>query len=193
VIARLVWVSAGVPRDALNIFGQAITKAANMSNRRVTVTNVNAAASELVSDKLRFMELDSSGSFGAANQLLERIREFCLREQKQNAFLVEERLGDADYRLIRQLVDLRLLHVIHEGIVKREAQRKHVALILDYGFYVGQRKARGIDLFNPKTAVPRYEELRSLPVFGIRTAMESAQQGVATDAVAGAARSKPRS
>ncbi len=169
VISRLVWVSAGVPRDALNIFSQAITKAVNTSKSRVTITNVNVAASELVNDKVRFMELDSSGVFAAANQLLDRIRTFCLRDQKKNAFLVEERLGDPEYKLVRQLVELRLLHVIHEGIVKREAQRKHVALILDYGFYVGQRKARGVDLFNPKTASPKYEDLRKLPVFPLKS------------------------
>jgi hypothetical protein len=48
VLSRLVWVSAGVPRDALNMFAQAITKALTAGRNRVSVTDVNIAASEIV-------------------------------------------------------------------------------------------------------------------------------------------------
>jgi hypothetical protein len=53
VLSRLVWVSAGVPRDALNIFAQAMTRGVTTGRNRVSVTNVNLAASETVSQKLR--------------------------------------------------------------------------------------------------------------------------------------------
>jgi Cdc6-like AAA superfamily ATPase len=51
VLSRLVWVSAGVPRDALNMFTQAMTKAVTVGRSRVTVTDVNMAASETVEPK----------------------------------------------------------------------------------------------------------------------------------------------
>ena len=52
------------------------------------------------------------------------------------------------FEQIRQLVDLRLLHVINEGITIREAGRKYLGLMLDYGFYIGFRAARSVELFN---------------------------------------------
>lgn len=58
VLSRLVWVSAGVPRDALNMFAQAMTKATTEGRSLVSVTNVNVAASEMVSQKLRELDVD---------------------------------------------------------------------------------------------------------------------------------------
>jgi hypothetical protein len=162
---RLVWVAAGVPRDALSIFGQAMTKAAIEDRTNVSATNINAAASEMADVKLRDLELDASGSFAHPIQLLEQIKTFCLAQQKKNAFLVERKNDEPLFESILQLIDLRLLHVISEGITVREAGQKYMALILDYSFYVGLRAAKSIDLFNTESARPRYDELRTLPIF----------------------------
>jgi hypothetical protein len=167
VLSRLVWVAAGVPRDAINIFSQALTRASIKNQKSVTMTNINESASDLVSDKLRDIELDSSGTLSQANALLAKIREFCIKEKRTNAFLVEELHGDAEFINIRRLIDLRLLHVIHEGISIREAGKKHLALILDYGFYIGRRAARSVNLFNPQTTQASYDEFRRLPIFPI--------------------------
>ena len=169
VLNRLIWVAAGVPRDALNIFTLAILKAAMRNQSRITVTNVNVAASELVSDKLRDIELDTSGILSEANLVLTSIRDFCLKQQRKNAFLVEIINDDKTYAVIRQLIDLRLLHVVNEGITTGEAGRKYIALILDYGFYVGMRAAKSVDLFNKYTGTPKAKELRKLPVYVRRT------------------------
>jgi hypothetical protein len=167
VLARLVWVAAGVPRDALNVFAQALTKAAVKGQKRITVTNINVAASEMVNDKLRDIERDASGTFDDANGVLDQIRDFCIKEEKKNAFLVEILNDDPLYNSIRQLIDLRLLHVIHEGITRHEAGRKYVALILDYGFYIGVRAAKSVDLFNRGMEQAKYNELRGLPVLRV--------------------------
>ncbi|MEW6238776.1 MAG: hypothetical protein AB1656_25610 [Candidatus Omnitrophota bacterium] len=165
VLNRLVWVAAGVPRDALNIFSQAISKATVRNQSRITVTNINTAASDLINDKLRYIELDSSGALSKTNQILSQIRDFCIKRKKKNAFLVEIKNTDPVYKGILQLIDLRLLHIVHEGFVKEEAGKRHMALILDYGFYIGMRAAKNIDLFNNQTGAPRYKDLRKLPVF----------------------------
>jgi hypothetical protein len=66
---------------------------------------------------------------------------------------------------VRKLIDLRLLHVINEGITIGEAGRKYLGLVLDYGFYTGIRAARSVDLFNRQTQRVAYKDLRKLPVF----------------------------
>lgn len=165
VLSRLVWVAAGVPRDALSIFGQAMTKASLLGGKRVSVSSINVAASETVNVKLKELDTDASGEAGSLRTLLEHLREYCVKQQRKNAFLVEIRNDDPIYQGVLKLVDLRLLHVINEGISVGEAARKYLALILDYGFYIGVRAARSVDLFNKQTKKVAYKDLRRLPIF----------------------------
>lgn len=165
VIPRLTWVAAGVPRDAINLFAQAITKATLEGRKHVSVSNVNVAASETINTKLRDLETDASANARELQELLDRIIEFCITRQRRNAFLVEIKGDDFIFNSVRKLIDLRLLHVINEGITIREAGRKYLGLILDYGFYTGFRAARSVDLFNRQTERVAYKDLRKLPVF----------------------------
>jgi hypothetical protein len=165
VLSRLVWVAAGVPRDALNLFAQAMTKSSLSGGKHVSVSSVNMAASEAVNTKLRELETDAHGASEELHQTLDRIRDFCIKEKKTNALLVEIRTDDRGYQLILKLVDLRLLHVINEGLSVGEAARKYLGLILDYGFYIGIRAARSVDLFNKQTRKVAYKDLRKLPIF----------------------------
>jgi hypothetical protein len=165
VVPRLTWVAAGVPRDALSLFSQAITKAILADRPRVSVSNVNVAASETINTKLRELEADASGAAHPLRSLLEAIEDFCVKQQRRNAFLVEIRSDDVTYENVRKLVDLRLLHVINEGITIGAVGRKYLGLILDYGFYTGIRAARSVDLFNRQTGRVAYKDLRTLPVF----------------------------
>ena len=77
---------------------------------------------------------------------------------------MEIRQEDVLYRHIKKLADLRLVHVISEGITVGEAGRKYLALILDYGFYTGIRAAQSVDLFNRQTQRVTYNSLRKLPI-----------------------------
>ena len=165
VLSRLVWVAAGVPRDALNVFAQAMAKASLSDGKHVSVSSVNVAASETVNVKLKELDTDASGEAETLHALLEKLRDFCVKQQRKNSFLIEIRSEALLYQRILKLVDLRLLHVINEGISVGEAGRKYLVLILDYGFYIGIRAARSVVLFNKQTRKVAYKELRRLPVF----------------------------
>jgi hypothetical protein len=165
VLPRLTWVSAGVPRDAINLFAQSMLKASAAEKKRVTVSNVNMAASENLSFKLRELQADASASAARLSALLERIRNFCVVENRQNALLVEIKSGDDGFKDVMSLVQLRLLHVISEGITPKEAGTKFMALILDYGLYTGVRAAASVELFNKDTTSVSYKDLRKIKIF----------------------------
>lgn len=166
VLPRLTWVAAGVPRDALYLFSQAMIKATQAGNQRVSVSNVNQAASETLTIKLKDLDADvKTQEFENLTSIIEKIRTFCVTDSRKNAFLVEILNVDKTYEGIRTLVDLRLLHIINEGVTIGEAGRKYLALVLDYGFYTGIRAARSVDLFNKQSKKVNYRDLRSLPVF----------------------------
>lgn len=165
VLPRLTWVSAGVPRDAINLFSQAMLKATAEDRKRVTVSNVNLAASDNLSIKLKDLQTDASSSAERLTELLERVRQFCVVQHKANAFLVEKNEADQRFKDVMSLVQLRLLHVISEGITPKEAGKKFVALILDYGLYTGVRAAASVELFNKQTTSVSAKDLRKLKIF----------------------------
>lgn len=165
VLDRLVWVAAGVPRDALYIFSQAIARSKMKDEKKVSISSIHAAASEMVEGKLKDMQQDIFGDSEEVKSILERIRSFCIDEKRKNAFLVKIEHENPLFAKIQQLIALRLLHVIHEGITPGKAGRRFMALMLDYGFYVGIRAARSVDLFQKEPKALTYHELRKLPIF----------------------------
>jgi hypothetical protein len=165
VLSRLVLVAAGVPRDSLNLFSVAMSKATAKSERLVSITSINAAASEMAEEKLKDVESDSGTDQQEIQSILEEVREFCVTEQRKNAFLMEIRNTSPRYQLMQKLAALRLVHLLHEGITPGKAGRRYIALMLDYGFYVGIRAARSVELIPAEPRALLAKELRSLPIF----------------------------
>lgn len=165
VLSRLVWVAAAVPRDALHLFAQAITRASSQDQKKVSITSINVAASEVAEQKLRDVEHDHSEGMSPTRDILDQLKEFCIKTKRQNAFLLEIKNDDAGFTAVQDLIALRLVHVLHEGITPHEAGKRYQALMLDYGFYVGIRAARSVDLFQKTPKTPAAKELRKLPVF----------------------------
>lgn len=164
VISRLTWAAAAVPRDALNLFVTAMAKASAKRQTRVSVTSVNESASEVTEQKLQEINDDSSEEQAVLREVLEDIKNFCIKEKGTNAFLVEIRNDSPLYGYIQDLIALRLVHVLSEGITPHEAGRRYIAVMLDYGFYVGVRAARRVSLFLRDPKVILAKSLRKLPI-----------------------------
>jgi Cdc6-like AAA superfamily ATPase len=164
-LSRLVLAAAGVPRDSLNLFSIAISKASAKNQKLVSVTSINAASSEMVQEKLKDIDKDIDDASGAVRGLLAEVRSFCVVEKRKNAFLIEIRNSEQRYKLIQKLIALRLVHLLHEGITPHEAGRRYIALMLDYGFYVGIRTARSVHFIPAEPRQLLAKELRSLPIF----------------------------
>jgi Cdc6-like AAA superfamily ATPase len=64
VLDRLVQVAAGVPGDALDIFSQAIARSTRKDEKKVSISSINAAASEMAERKL----VQEGGSFRTTNR-----------------------------------------------------------------------------------------------------------------------------
>jgi hypothetical protein len=159
VLERLVWVTAGVPRDALSLFALAMN---HRQGKLVSVPDINNAASHLLTTKKYDLENDSNEQTTILINLINQIKEFCFKKEK-NAFLVKK--DNQSVSNIIKLTDLRLLHIINDGFTLHDAGEKTMALILDYGYYIGERTTKNIDLFNPALKKPKTSELRTLPVF----------------------------
>lgn len=164
-VDRLVWVAAGVPRDAIYVFLQGLTKARLAGRPYIAITDVNQAAAETVDEKMTSLRTDVGEGASEYVSLLDRIKEFCLREHKQNAFLTRIDDTNAIYQQIRTLIDLRFLHVLSPSLTPSQAGQRYVALLLDYGLYVQMRAPKSVSLFKSSLEPAKYAELRNLPVF----------------------------
>lgn len=162
---RLVLSAAAVPRDALSLFSKSLARSAMKKQKTVSVTSLNAACSEAIEEKLKDVEKDvSTSEKSRISECLEKVKKFCLSEQKKNAFLVKIVNGNQKYRDVQRLTALRFVHILHEGITPHKAGERYVALMLDYGFYIGIRAAKSITLFPDRPRQLAAKELRTLPI-----------------------------
>jgi hypothetical protein len=165
VISRLVLAAAAVPRDALSLFSQAITKSVVKGQKAVSVTSVNAAASEAIEEKLKDVGKDLPAAGDDLMTFLERVKQFCVGQHRTNAFLVRINNASVGFAKIQNLTALRFVHVLHEGITPHKAGERFVALMLDFGFYIGIRAAKSVVLVPDRPRQLLAKELRQLPIF----------------------------
>jgi hypothetical protein len=169
VIERLVWVSAGVPRDAIYIFNNALTRALAAKRSSVAVTDINMAAAESLTEKEKYVSDDVAEDTERIMRIVNDVKDYCLKEIRCNAFLVRLESADSRYRLIKKVSDLRFIHVIHPGITPGSAGEKYEAYMLDYAFYTGFRKAPSVTEFISTPKQPTAKELRKLNRYSYHT------------------------
>ena len=161
-LSRLVWATAGVPRDFLQMFARATEHARRNKHSTVTVSNVNIAIGEFGQKKMDDVLVDARNQASDLTACLEKIEELCLDEHKVNGFLVRGEASN-ERRLVHALSDLRMVHLIHRSITPGKAGERYEAYIIDYSIFTGFRRRKGIREMVPDESQFRAAELRALP------------------------------
>ncbi len=163
-IDRLVWCSAGVPRDFLQLFERSVGFAIQHRRKRVGIEEVNMAVGEFGEEKSAELEQDASEDGESLRFALDKLKRLVLDDHKWNSFLVRQDPRHPGYRLLQKLVDLRLVHLIHPSINPGKIGETHEAYLLDYSFYTGVRRRRGLEEIKIEAEKPpTYTTLRKLP------------------------------
>jgi Cdc6-like AAA superfamily ATPase len=161
-LRRLAWANAGVPRDFLQMFARSLEHAQRNRRSAVTLSDVNVAIGEFGQQKMDELQKDARNDAGDLRGALEKIEEFCLGEKQVNAFLV--RSEDSKERdTVRDLADLRMVHLIHQSITPSRSGERYEAYILDYSIFTGFRRRKGIREMLPDESQFKASELRALP------------------------------
>jgi hypothetical protein len=123
---ELVRASEGVPRDALNVAGQA---AAIAIDKPITVRNVQVAARD-------YFLRDKEGKISdKAQRLLNRIVSNCV--ERETRVLVLRRPHESDNYLVQTLYDNRLIHRIEQGVMMgNDYSTKYDLYLVDFGCFV---------------------------------------------------------
>lgn len=169
-IDRLVWCSAGVPRDFLLLFERSISFALQHRRKRVGVQEANLAVGESGQLKMTELEQDTGGESATLKSLLNALQTVALDEYRSNSFLIRQDPNNVKYGMLLKLVDLRLIHLIHPSITPETAGERYEAYLLDFSFYTGLRRRHGIsELKIAPNEPPKYSVLRKLPRIDLST------------------------
>lgn len=143
---RLVVASGGVARDYIAILRKSISIAREDDENFVTVASVNKASGEHESTKRDEFRRDVVDGAGELDQEFEQIKKFCFKNDL-NCFTVEKDLGTEQYRRIKELVDLRLVHAVQSRVtVRHRPGRIYEGYMLDLSQYSGARLRRGLQI-----------------------------------------------
>ena len=159
---RLVWATAGVPRDFLQMFARAIEHAQRNRHATVTLSDVNIAIGEFGQQKMDDFLWDARNEAGTLKDLLAKLETLCLDKSRVNAFLVRSE-DSMERGLIHALSDLRMVHLIHQSITPDKAGERYEAYIIDYSIFTGFRRRQNIREMVPEEAQFKAAELRALP------------------------------
>ena len=111
---RLAWANAGVPRDFLQMFANALDHARRNKHSVVTLSDVNIAIGEFGQTKMDELAQDARNSEGELRALLTALANYCLDEHGTNAFLLRSDKS-SERSLVHTLSDLRLVHLISQS------------------------------------------------------------------------------
>ena len=94
-IDRLVWCSAGVPRDFLQILNLAIHEARESKRQRISVQDINLAVGKFSDRKLQDLDEEAPEVSAQLKECLKVIQQLCLDTNRTNAFLAKNDIQEA--------------------------------------------------------------------------------------------------
>jgi hypothetical protein len=163
---RLVWATAGVPRDFLQMFARSAEHARRNKHHAVTISDVNVTIGEFGQEKMNDLKEDARNSADELSMALSQLESLCLDERKINAFLVRSE-SSKTRDIVRSLSDLRMIHLIHQAITPDRAGERYEAYIIDYSIFTGFRRRRNVKEMVPTDQQFKAADLRRLPKFEI--------------------------
>ncbi|MEJ2633094.1 MAG: hypothetical protein P8015_18150 [Acidihalobacter sp.] len=150
---RLVLASGGVARDFLSIFRRSIDVARERGGgargEKVGAEDVNIAAGEYDSSKREEFRRDTSNELETSSleEVFYKLREFCLDKNNTNCFLLDKDERGTEVDNIRELIDLKLIHLVRSRVtVSGRPGKIFEAYMLDLSQYAGSRKRRNLEL-----------------------------------------------
>lgn len=153
---RLVLASGGVTRDFLGLFWRSISEAKERLKRsdgdhhrgpKIGAEDVNIAAGSYGEIKREEFQKDSPEDREELENAFNKVKEFCLEKTKKSIFLYDQEDQSKDSELLKQLIDLRLLHQVKSRVTVRSRTGKiYRAYLLDVSQYTGERARRDVEI-----------------------------------------------
>jgi hypothetical protein len=161
--------TGGVPRDFLVILSELIKIAKSENSKTIKKEHLYSAISDLKQDKEQNIEIESDISPEKLRQALEIIENEIIKGLKTNVVLYPSQLSKEHNSLLKNLVNLRYLHIINENTSSEKVKKESfVSYLIDMTFYAtGKRLKPGFDFrqFWYQDSSQRHKYLRNAPIW----------------------------
>ncbi len=137
-----------------------MTKAIAGRRKRIGLVDVNMSAADSLTEKERLSE-DVGEDASRVIAAVDDIKAFCQGHPKQCVSCHWDP-GNRLCQVIKKASDLRIIHVLHPSITPEQAGEKYEALLLDYAFYTGSRRAPSVWELKPTPQATSGKDLRKL-------------------------------
>ena len=176
---QLCIASGGVPRDFLVLFTKCCSTLTTDDNR-ISVPEVREVAIENYANKKNALEKDSTEQSNLLESIMFMIRDKVFTEKRTNIFLLENEgleQNENVKQLIRELIDLRFIHVVDSNTSAAPSDgKRYSAYLLDVSLYTNGRP-RNFKEIEPDIK-KRRDDIRSAPrisIQGIKERIENDQ------------------
>lgn len=161
---QLCLASGGVPRDFLVLFNKCCSTL-NESSNKINVPTVREVAIQNYVNKKVALEKDSLVNEAILERVINYLRDKVFSEKRTNVFLIDNETLERDEEiknLIRELIDLRFLHIIDSNTSAAPSDgKRYSAYLLDVSLYTNGRP-RNFKEVKPDLKIQR-DEIRSSP------------------------------
>lgn len=161
---QLCLASGGVPRDFLVLFNKCCSTL-NENSTKINVPTVREVAIQNYINKKVALEKDSLMSENILEHIINHLRDKVFVQKRTNVFLIDNEALERDEEiknLIRELIDLRFLHVIDNNTSAAPSDgRRYSAYLLDVSLYTNGRP-RNFKEIKPDLKIQR-DDIRSSP------------------------------
>ncbi|PTX62888.1 hypothetical protein C8N46_102288 [Kordia periserrulae] len=135
---QLCIASGGVPRDFLVLFIKSC-QLINENKMRITVPEVREIAIQNFINKKNALAKDSTDESNILELYINYLRDFVFKQRRTNVFLIENdslNKNDKIKNVIRELVDLRFIHIIDNNTSAAPSDgKRYSAYLLDVSLY----------------------------------------------------------
>jgi hypothetical protein len=161
--------TGGVPRDFLVILSEIIKIAKSENSDKIRKEHLYSAISDLRQDKEQNIEVECDIPVEKIRQAIEFIQKEIIEGLRTNVILYPLALSKSHERVLKNLVNLRYLHVINESTSSEKIKKENfVSYLIDMTFYAtGKRLKQNFDFreFWIQDAGHRHIHLRNAPIW----------------------------
>ncbi len=173
VVLFSIIATGGVPRDFLLVFADLIRIARSDNRSNIIKEHVYSVVKNLRDDKDNNIEYDSDIDPQKIRDAIKILNEQVIEGLKTNVILYPKKLADEHEVLLKNLVNLRYLHVIKDSTSSENKKKEeYTAYLIDMSFYaVNSRIKPGFDFrrFWETDSNSRLSQLRSSKIWNFPT------------------------
>lgn len=172
VLDYTIVATGGVPRDFIITFGELIRTSRQEGSSTIKKEHLYSVISDFREDKDKNIEVDSSISPELLRKAVGIIKKEIIETKNTNVFLYPNDKVKQHENLLKNLVNLRYLHIINEDTTSENVKNKvFTSYLVDMTLYAtGKRLKQGFEFrhFWEKDSESRHTQLRNAPIWSFK-------------------------